>query len=194
MFLKRTILCAIILAATLSARAQNRNDEPVALPFFIDDNGDTIPNVNIKTVTVRRFSKRRQQIKYDKLVRNVKKAYPFAVAARDELANMNAQLVGVEGRDRERYIKEYEKQMFKKYEKDLRALTISQGRILLKLVDREIDNTAYELVKEYRGSFSAFFWQGVARLFGENLKSEYDPDEEDMYIEEIVQLIEAGVI
>ncbi|MBR3566992.1 MAG: DUF4294 domain-containing protein [Salinivirgaceae bacterium] len=192
--MKRTILCAIILAATLSARAQNRNDEPVALPFFIDDNGDTIPNVNIKTVTVRRFSKRRQQIKYDKLVRNVKKAYPFAVAARDELANMNAQLVGVEGRDRERYIKEYEKQMFKKYEKDLRALTISQGRILLKLVDREIDNTAYELVKEYRGSFSAFFWQGVARLFGENLKSEYDPDEEDMYIEEIVQLIEAGVI
>ncbi len=194
MFLKRTILCAIILAATLSARAQNRNDEPVALPFFIDDNGDTIPNVNIKTVTVRRFSKRRQQIKYDRLVRNVKKAYPFAVAARDELANMNAQLVGVEGRDRERYIKEYEKQMFKKYEKDLRALTISQGRILLKLVDREIDNTAYELVKEYRGSFSAFFWQGVARLFGENLKSEYDPDEEDIYIEEIVQLIEAGII
>ena len=194
MFLKRTILCAIILAATLSARAQNRNDEPVALPFFIYDNGDTIPNVNIKTVTVRRFSKRRQQIKYDKLVRNVKKAYPFAVAARDELANMNAQLVGVEGRDRERYIKEYEKQMFKKYEKDLRALTISQGRILLKLVDREIDNTAYELVKEYRGSFSAFFWQGVARLFGENLKSEYDPDEEDIYIKEIVQLIEAGII
>ena len=195
MFLKRTILCAIILAATFSARAQNRNDEPVALPFYIDENGDTIPNVNIKTVTVRHFKKRRQQIKYDRLVRNVKKAYPFAVAARDELANMNSQLVGVEGkRERERYIKEYEKQMFKKYEKDLRALTISQGRILLKLVDREIDNTAYELVKEYRGSFSAFFWQGVARLFGENLKSEYDPDEEDMYIEEIVLLIEAGII
>lgn len=195
MFLKRTILCAIILAAAFFAKAQNRNAEPVALPFFVDENGDTIPNVNIKTVTVRHFKKRRQQIKYDRLVRNVKKAYPYAVAARDELAYMNSQLVGVEGkRERERYIKEYEKQMFKKYEKDLRALTISQGRILLKLVDREINNTAYELVKEYRGSFSAFFWQGVARLFGENLKSEYDPDEEDIYIEEIVQLIEAGVI
>ena len=195
MFLKRTILCVLLLSAGLAVRAQNANSEPVALPFFIDDNGDTIPNVNIKTVTVRRFSKRRQQIKYDKLVRNVKKAYPFAVAARDELANMNSQLVGVEGkRERERYIKEYEKQMFKKYEKDLRALTISQGRILLKLVDREINNTAYELVKEYRGSFSAFFWQGVARLFGENLKSEYDPELEDIYIEEIVQLIEAGII
>ena len=195
MILKRAILCALLLTSGLSVIAQDRKPESVALPFFIDDNGDTIPNVNIKTVTVRHFTKRRQQIRYDKLVRNVKKAYPFAVAARDELANMNSQLVGVEGkRKRERYIKEYEKQMFKKYEKDLRALTISQGRILIKLVDREINNTAYELVKEYRGSFSAFFWQGIARLFGENLKSEYDPDEEDIYIEEIVQLIEAGVI
>lgn len=184
-------MCGVLM----SSKAQDRNLEPKALPFTIDENGDTIPNVNIKTVTVRHFTKRRQQIRYDKLVRNVKKAYPYAVAARDELANMNSQLVGVESkRERERYIKEYEKQMFKKYEKDLRALTISQGRILLKLVDREINNTAYELVKEYRGSFSAFFWQGVARIFGENLKSEYDPDEEDIYIEEIVQLIEAGII
>lgn len=184
-------MCGVLM----SSKAQDRNLEPKALPFTIDENGDTIPNVNIKTVTVRHFTKRRQQIKYNKLMYNVKKAYPYAVAARDELANMNSQLVGVENkRERERYIKEYEKQMFKKYEKDLRALTISQGRILLKLVDREINNTAYELVKEYRGSFSAFFWQGVARIFGENLKSEYDPDEEDIYIEEIVQLIEAGII
>ncbi|MBP5667745.1 MAG: DUF4294 domain-containing protein [Salinivirgaceae bacterium] len=189
----RIVLCVLVCGFFVPVAAQDRNPEPVALPYVIID-GDTLPNVNIKTVTVRSFKKRRQQIKYNKLMYNVKKAYPFAVAARDELANMNAQLVGVEGRDRERYIKEYEKQMFKKYEKDLRALTISQGRILLKLVDREIDNTAYELVKEYRGSFSAFFWQGVARLFGENLKSEYDPDEEDIYIEEIVQLIEAGII
>ena len=189
----RIVLCVLVCGFFVPVAAQDRNPEPVALPYVIID-GDTLPNVNIKTVTVRSFKKRRQQIKYNKLMYNVKKANPFAVAARDELANMNAQLVGVEGRDRERYIKEYEKQMFKKYEKDLRALTISQGRILLKLVDREIDNTAYELVKEYRGSFSALFWQGVARLFGENLKSEYDPDEEDIYIEEIVQLIEAGII
>ena len=84
--------------------------------------------------------------------------------------------------------------MFRRYEKELRALTISQGRILLKLVDREINNTAFNLIQEYRGDFSAYFWQGVARIFGDNLKSEYDPDEEDMYIEEIVQLIEAGLI
>ena len=177
-----------------SAMAQERK-KPVAVRFIIDDNGDTLPVVNIETVTVRHFKKRRQQIKYDKLMRNVKKAYPYAIAARDELATMNANLEGVtDPQQREAYIKEYEKQMFKRYEKELRSLTISQGRILLKLVDREINNTAFELVQEYRGSFSAYFWQGVARIFGENLKSEYDPDEEDMYIEEIVLLIEAGVI
>ncbi len=175
--------------------AQEPKKKPVAVRFIIDDNGDTLPVVNIETVTVRHFKKRRQQIKYDKLMRNVKKAYPYAIAARDELATMNANLEGVTDlQQREAYIKEYEKQMFKRYEKELRALTISQGRILLKLVDREINNTAFELVQEYRGSFSAYFWQGVARIFGENLKSEYDPEEEDMYIEEIVLLIEAGVI
>ncbi len=186
-FFATSIICEFAIA-------QNDNDAPIALPYVVID-GDTLPNVNIETITVRKFKNRRQQIKYNKLMRNVKKAYPFAVAARDELANMNSNLVGVTSkREREKYIKEYEKQMFKKYEKDLRALTISQGRILLKLVDREIDNTAYELVKEYRGSFSAFFWQGIARLFGENLKSEYDPEFEDLYIEEIVQMIEMGII
>ncbi|MBR5166939.1 MAG: DUF4294 domain-containing protein [Salinivirgaceae bacterium] len=162
---------------------------------YIVIDGDTMPVVNIETVTIRHFQNKRKQIKYDKLMRNVKKAYPYAVAARDELNNMNAHLVGVtDPQQREAYIKAYEKQMFRRYEKELRALTISQGRILLKLVDREINNTAFNLIQEYRGDFSAYFWQGVARIFGDNLKSEYDPDEEDMYIEEIVQLIEAGLI
>ncbi|MBO7495090.1 MAG: DUF4294 domain-containing protein [Salinivirgaceae bacterium] len=196
MIWSRIILCVFAVGICSSAIAQGHSQkEPVALPFIIDENGDTLPVVNIETVTVRHFKKRRQQIKYDKLMRNVKKAYPYAIAARDELATMNANLEGVtDPVQREAYIKEYEKQMFKRYEKELRALTISQGRILLKLVDREINNTAFNLVQEYRGSFSAYFWQGVARIFGENLKSEYDPDEEDMYIEEIVLLIEAGVI
>lgn len=192
-WLKIILPCIIVVLSTLEGKAQ-ANNEPIALPYSIVD-GDTIPNVNIETITIRHFKNRRKQIRYNKLIYNVKKAYPFAIAARDELAYMNSQLVGIEDkRAREKYIKEYEKLMFKRYEKDLRALTISQGRILIKLVDREINNTAYELVREYRGKFSAFFWQGVARLFGENLKSEYSPEEEDMYIEEIVQLIEMGIL
>lgn len=192
--LLRRILPILFLFIACCTAAQNSNSGPKALNYIVID-GDTMPVVNIETVTIRHFQNKRKQIKYDKLMRNVKKAYPYAVAARDELNNMNAHLVGVtDPQQREAYIKAYEKQMFRRYEKELRALTISQGRILLKLVDREINNTAFNLIQEYRGDFSAYFWQGVARIFGDNLKSEYDPDEEDMYIEEIVQLIEAGLI
>lgn len=192
--LLRKILPILFLFIASCVAGQNSNSGPRALNYIVVD-GDTMPVVNIETVTIRHFQNKRKQIKYDKLMRNVKKAYPYAVAARDELNNMNAHLVGVtDPQQREAYIKAYEKQMFRRYEKELRALTISQGRILLKLVDREINNTAFNLIQEYRGDFSAYFWQGVARIFGDNLKSEYDPDEEDMYIEEIVQLIEAGLI
>ena len=192
--LLRKILPILFLFIAGCVAAQNSNSGPKALNYIVVD-GDTMPVINIETVTIRHFQNKRKQIKYDKLMRNVKKAYPYAVAARDELNNMNAHLVGVtDPQQREAYIKAYEKQMFRRYEKELRALTISQGRILLKLVDREINNTAFNLIQEYRGDFSAYFWQGVARIFGDNLKSEYDPDEEDMYIEEIVQLIEAGLI
>ncbi len=192
--LLRKILPILFLFIASCAAAQNSKSGPKALNYIVVD-GDTMPVVNIETVTIRHFQNKRKQIKYDKLMRNVKKAYPYAVAARDELNNMNANLVGItDPQQREAYIKAYEKQMFRRYEKELRALTISQGRILLKLVDREINNTAFNLIQEYRGDFSAYFWQGIARIFGDNLKSEYDPDEEDMYIEEIVQLIEAGLI
>jgi hypothetical protein len=71
-------------------------------------------------------------------------------------------------------------------------LTVTQGRILIKLIDRETGNTSYSLVKELRGSLQAFFWQGLARLFGSNLKSEYDANGQDVQIEAIVQQIERG--
>jgi hypothetical protein len=128
-------------------------------------------------------------------MRNVKKAYPFAIIARNELKAMNDSLQHIEGeRAQKQFVRAYERQMFIDYEDDLRGLTFTQGKIMLKLVDREIGNTSYILIKDYRGDFSAAFWQGVARIFGSNLKSEYDPLGEDAEIEEIVLLIEAGYL
>lgn len=159
---------------------------------------DTLPNVYIKTIKVfpkKEFKNRRAYVKYTRLVRNVKKAYPLAIIARNELKIMNDSLIYIKDEKKKRkFIRYYEKQMFVKYEDKLRNLTISQGRILIKLVYREIGNTSYSLVKEYRGGFSAVFWQGIARLFGSNLKNSYDADGEDKDIEEIVTLIEAGLI
>ena len=93
---------------------------------------------------------------------------------------------------RKEFINEAEKELRNQFEDELKGLTITQGRILIKLIDRETGETSYELVKELKGSFSAVLWQTVARIFGSNLKSEFDPEGEDKLINEIVMLIEAG--
>ncbi|MCB0484492.1 MAG: DUF4294 domain-containing protein, partial [Flavobacteriales bacterium] len=89
-----------------------------------------------------------------------------------------------------RYYKKVEEELRAQYEGELMDLTITQGRILIKLVDRETQYTSYELVKNLRNGFTAFVYQGIARLFGHDLKSEYNAVEEDKYIEEIVLAIE----
>lgn len=159
---------------------------------------DTMPNYDLKEIKVfpkKVFKNKREYRRYTRLVYNVKKAYPFALIARNELQIMVDSLQYIHGdRERKNYIKDYEKEMFRRYEDDLRKLTFSQGRILLKLVYREIGNTSYNLVKDYRGDISAVFWQGVARIFGSNLKSTYDPEGEDEDIELIIEMIDAGVI
>ena len=78
------------------------------------------------------------------------------------------------------------------FEKDLKNFSVSQGKVFTKLIDRETGHSSYELIKELRGSLKAFFWQNFALLFGQNLKSEYDPNGEDVVIESIVRQIEEG--
>ncbi len=194
---KYSLLILIIFQTTILFGQNWVGDSSRVLGSTIIGN-DTMASIQIKEVRVfpkRNFTSRKQQRKYNRLMINVKKAYPFAIIARDELRNMNDQLKEIDGdKARKKYIKSYEKEMFNKYEEDLKKLTFSQGRILLKLVYREMGNTSYNLVKEYRGDFSAAFWQGIARIFGSNLKSTYDPYGEDAEIEAIIQMIEAGII
>ncbi len=95
-------------------------------------------------------------------------------------------------KERKALMKQAEKELRNEYTDDLKNMTFSQGKILIKLVYRETGNTSYALVKELRGKFTAFFWQTFARIFGFNLKVGYDPEGEDMQIEAIVRLIEAG--
>jgi hypothetical protein len=90
------------------------------------------------------------------------------------------------------FLQDYEKDILSRYEGDMRKLTFTQGKILIKLIDRETQNTSYDLIREYRGKFSAVFWQGIARIFGSNLKSTYDAEGEDYLIEQIIKEIEAG--
>lgn len=139
--------------------------------------------------------KRKFTRRYLKLIRDVKKAYPYAKLAGDKLKLYDKELKAIESpRKRRKFLDIVEDELRDEYEGDLKNLTITQGIILIKLVDRETHETSYELVKQFRGSFSAFFWQQLARLFGHNLKLRYDPMGDDYLIEEVVQLIEAGKV
>ena len=158
--------------------------------------GDTLWVADLDEIYIfptHRFKNPREYRRYTRLIYNVKKAYPWAKLAGEKLAELEAEMLALKTEKQQKeYIKTVEDELLGDYTDDLKKLTITQGRILIKLVDRETGATSYELVRELRGKVSAVFWQTLARLFGSSLKSEYDAAGEDKLIEEIVILIEAG--
>ena len=187
----------LLLIFTLSTKAQEEVKEKKK--HFLEVviiNNDTLPHINLREIIVlppRKFTSRAQRRRYWRLVYNIKKAYPYAKIASRELMKLNDTLLTIKSKRQQKLcIKQAQNKMFNKYKNQLKKLTITQGRILIKLVDRETGNTSYSIIKDYRGSFSAFFWQSIARFFGENLKENYNPEEEDRLIEDIVTRIENG--
>jgi hypothetical protein len=162
----------------------------------VNRDGVTLPEVEIKEVTVYahpQFPKKSDFRKYERLVYNLKKVYPYALIVRNRLSKVDEELSNIKSdKERKDYLKKVEKDVFANYEGDIRDMTITQGRLLIKLIDRETQNTSYALIKDYRGKLSAAFWQGIARIFGSNLKEEYDPYGEDFLIETIILEIDAG--
>jgi len=178
-------------------KIENRENVHIVRATIID--GDTIPHVLLDEVTIIppwKFKNNKEQIAYTRLARNVKIALPYARVAGVKLYEINSQLEKIKNeKDRKNYLKKAEKDLFAEFEKPLRNLTFSQGKILIKLIDRETGNTGFELIKEYRGSVSAFFWQGIARIFGANLKDVYNPENnEDAMIEHIIKMIDNGLL
>ena len=164
----------------------------------VERGGETLPEVEIREVTVfakprSRSARKSEYRQHERLIYNIKRVYPYALMVRSKLESVNEELMKIEGdRERKNYLKNVEKDVFAEYEDDMRQMTMTQGKILIKLIDRETQNTSYELIKEYRGKFSAAFWQSIARIFGTNLKAEYDPLGEDALIESIIMEIDAG--
>lgn len=159
-------------------------------------NGDTLPLITLKEFRVygvREFKNPKEAERYDRLKWDVKKVYPYAKLASKKLKEYNAVLAKLENeKQKKAFFKIAEKEIKAEFEDDLKNLTMRQGRILIKLIDRETGNTSYELVKDLRGSFSAFVWQSLARMFGSDLKAQYDAEGEDKMIEDIIILIENG--
>ena len=129
------------------------------------------------------------------MIHNIKKAYPYAQVAGVKLKELDDHLLTLNSeKEQKEYINQAEKEIMNQFEKQVKKLTITQGIILVKLIDRETGRTSYQVIKELKGGFTAFFWQGIARIFGNNLKTEYDPLDQDKIMEDIVLGIEAGFI
>lgn len=159
----------------------------------IEPNGDTIIVTHILPVYI--FDKKVDLRRYRKLVAAVKKVYPVAKIAKAKMQNMEDELSRLKTKkEQKKYVKGIAAQIQAEYTPILKHMTRTQGKVLLKLIDRETEYTAYEVLKEFRGGFVAGFWQGISRIFGQNLKSEYDKEGEDKVIEQIVIYYEAGLL
>lgn len=196
------ILCTVIVFCNMlpsfaqKTISMEKEGHPVAYKI---ENGDTVYYVRLREITVRaprKFKSKSEERQFWRLVNNVRKTYPYAKLAGTKLYELNEHYLALDTeKERKAYTKQVEKELMAEFEGELRKLTISQGRILLRLVDRETGNTTYEILKEFRGSFSAFFWQTVAKIFGSNLKTRYDPSSgEDKTIEQIIKEINEGYL
>ncbi|MEZ5015644.1 MAG: DUF4294 domain-containing protein [Flavipsychrobacter sp.] len=149
-------------------------------------------DVIIKDKLPKRFA--RQRRRYNKLRYNVYKVYPYAVIAAEILKDVDSVLlaIGDDKKKRKAYLKTIEKELNNQFKGELSDMTISQGHVLVKLIDRETGKSCYNIVKELKGGFSAVVVQSVARIFSHNLKKEYDAENDDRDIEQIIRELEAN--
>lgn len=195
----RKVVIIFLLFCVCVPGIRSQTEETFLVPAQIVD-GDTIPMLVLDEVTVNppvqaETNTTLSPVKYSKLIRDVKKAYPYAVTVSIKLNEYNEIISKIEDEaERKKYLKKAEEDIKAEFSDDVENMTLSQGIILLKLIDRETGNTSFEIVKQLRGALRAVFWQTIARFFGANLKIEYDPSGDDKYIEEIVLKIENGTI
>jgi hypothetical protein len=188
------LLLTIISASCVNLFAQDTKD--TIMVKAIISGTDTIPFAYLPSVNVysnRIFKNKRQQVKYTKLRRDVLKVWPYAKIAGEKFNQLEKELsMTNDQRVQKALVSKTEKEIKEKFEDELKNLTITQGKILIKLIDRQTGNTSYAVLQDLKGNLSAFFWQQLARLFGSNLKAHYDPinNEEDIEIEKIIKSIE----
>ena len=158
-------------------------------------NGDTLYLAWLKEVYIfppMRFKSKKQEQFYWRTVRDVKKTLPYAKVLAKEMERTDEIMSKMDKRQKKKFWKQYEKLLFQQYEVDLRSWTAAQGQMLMLLIDRETGYTSYEVIKLYKGAFVANFWQGVAKMVGNDLKADYDGNDKDQIVERIITLVEAG--
>ena len=192
------LLTAVLFFPYTELLAQEPLQDNSVVTRTVVEGSDTLPIIELPEVRVydkKDFDYLYLKRRYRRMIRNIKKAYPYARIAGIKLKELDNHLATLDSeKEQKAYINQAEKEIMDEFEKQVRKLTVTQGIILVKLIDRETGRTSYQVIKELKGGFTAFFWQGIARIFGNNLKTEYDPEKQDKIMEDIVLGIEAGFI
>jgi len=191
----------LIFCMQLSCLAQNTNTEQADQVFITRGfiyHGDTIPWIQLRTVHVfkeLKFKKKKDYENYQRLIRDVKKVLPIANEVNAAIIETYEYLQTIPNeKERKRHIKDLEKGIKQQYTPRLKKLTSRQGKLLIRLVDRQSHQTTYELVKAFLGSFRAATYQVFASMFGFSLKKHYDPEGDDALTERVIILVENGQV
>lgn len=196
----RLIIGLLMLSIALLFSSASQAQEKINLGGYLVPmcvyNGDTIPAFQIPTIYIfkpLKFRNKKEQMEYYKLVRNVKKVYPIAREINQTIIETYEYLQTLPNeKARQRHIKRVEKGLKEQYTSRMKKLSFAQGKLLIKLVDRQSHQSSYELVKAFMGPFKAGFYQTFAALFGASLKKQYDPEGEDKLTERVIVLVESG--
>ena len=187
----RVVILLLLVAFVVPSLSAQRRARGFWKQEWMVEKGDSIPLVHILPIS--KYARKPDMRRYQRLIRMVKKCYPLAKQAHLEMERMERQLLTVKDKkEQEKLSKELQKQLIKEYTPVILKMTFSEGKVLLKLIDRETKYTAFEIIKDFRGGFVAGFWQMFAKMFGNNLKLEYEPEGKDRVMEQIVTYYEMG--
>lgn len=191
--MKRLLHILLVLAVSMDMLAAKQYLDSCMIKVT---NGDTLYMAWLHEVWIyppMKFKNKKQEKFYWRTVRDVKKCLPYAKMITKDMEYADAELAKLpDNKARKKWWRAFERQLYKKYEKDFRGMYASQGRMLMLLLDRETERTSYDLIKQYKGKAAANFWQFVAKLFKNDLKEEYDASDKDKIVERVINLVEAG--
>ena len=194
------ILIVFLSSGSLVCHAQKQPRTDMSKSIYLTPmcvyNGDTIPYVKLPTVYIfkpLKFKNKREITKYYKLIRDVKKVLPISKEINRAIIETYEYLQTIPTeKERQKHLKAVEKGLKEQYTPRMKKLSFAQGKLLIKLVDRQTNSTSYELVKAFMGPFKAGFYQTFAALFGASLKKQYDPSGEDALTERVILMVENG--
>lgn len=186
------ILCTLLPDSAVAQRRWQRVRSARSARWEVNEQGDSMLHITMLPVNI--YHRKRDLREYQRMIRAVKKVYPLALEAARRMEDVDVDLSELRRRDKKQYTSAMEEALKKEITPMLLKMTRYEGKILLKLIDRETDYTVYNIIKDYRSGFTAGFYQMLAKMFGNNLKLQYDPDGEDEMLEQIVLYYKAGLL